>query len=231
MSENGLAVTDLRKDYGAVLALDGVDLTIEPGLLHCLAGPNGSGKSTLFRILLGLSRATSGEVVRPPSREIGASFQEPAFYDSLTVAENLDVFRALAGNPSQEWVDRVVEVFKLDRVFHRQAADLSGGYSKQLDLALSLLKEPTYLLLDEPLTDLDDVTGDSLLAFLETYAGEGNAVLVSSHRIAEFAPTLDRLTVMDSGVVIYDERRETIDGTDAETIERVYRTAIADNRD
>lgn len=224
-----LEVQDVSKDYGPVVALEQVNLSVRPGELHCLAGPNGSGKSTLIRILLGLTRPSSGTVRRPDSGQIGTSFQEPAFYGSLTVGENLDVFRALAGDPELEWVKRVIDVFDLSTVLHRKAADLSGGYSKQLDLALSLLNEPRYLLLDEPLTDLDDVTTESLLSFLESYAEAGNAVVVSSHRIAEFAPTLDRLTVMDGGRVIFDERRDSIDGTDE--IERVYRSAIADNRD
>ncbi|MEF8882881.1 MAG: ABC transporter ATP-binding protein [Halapricum sp.] len=224
-----LEIQNLTKDYGPVVALKGVDLTIEPGLLHCLAGPNGSGKSTLLRILLGLTRPTDGTVTRPDSSRVGASFQEPAFYDSLTVAENIDVFSALAGRPDQEWIRKVVDVFHLSRVLHRQAADLSGGYSKQLDLALSLLKEPDFLLLDEPLTDLDDLTGESLLSFLQEYAAAGNAVVVSSHRIEEFSPTLDRLTVMDKGTVVFDERREDINGAD--TIERVYREAIENSGD
>jgi len=226
-----LAVEHVTKDYGPVLALEDVSLSIEPGELHCLAGPNGSGKSTLFRIFLGLTRPTDGDVTRPVNGDIGTSFQEPAFYPSLTVGENIEVFRGLAGNPDLEWVRRVVRVFNLPKVLERRAGDLSGGYSKQLDLALGLLNEPRYLLLDEPLTDLDDVTAESLLTFLEDYVQAGNAVLVSSHRIAEFAPTLERLTVMDGGHVVYDERREAIDGTDPKQIERVYRRAIADKRD
>lgn len=225
-----LAVDGVTKDYGSVLALENVDLSVEPGLLHCLAGPNGSGKSTLFRILLGLTRPTSGEISQPPNGELGTSFQQPAFYHSLTVGENIDVFRGLADDPELEWIRRVVDVFNLTEVFDRRAGDLSGGYSKQLDLALSLLDEPRYLLLDEPLTDLDDVTTESLLSFLEDYAAAGNAVLVSSHRIAEFAPTLDRLTIMDGGHVVFDERREDIDGSDPNAIERVYRAVIEDNR-
>ncbi|QCC51879.1 ABC transporter ATP-binding protein [Halapricum salinum] len=226
-----LAVERVSKDYGTVLALDDVSLSVDPGELHCLAGPNGSGKSTLFRVFLGLTSPTSGEVARPPSGQLGTSFQEPAFYPSLTVGENIEVFRGLAGNPDLEWVRRVVRVFNLPKVLERQAGDLSGGYSKQLDLALGLLNEPEYLLLDEPLTDLDDVTTESLLSFLESYADAGNAVLVSSHRIAEFAATLDRLTVMDGGRVVYDERREAIDGVGPKQIERVYRRAIAERRD
>ena len=228
---SNLGVERVRKDYGAVLALDDVSLSVVPGQLHCLAGPNGSGKSTLFRIFLGLTRPSSGAVTRPPNGQIGTSFQEPAFYPSLTVGENIQIFRGLAGNPDLEWVRRVVRVFNLPKVLERRAGDLSGGYSKQLDLALGLLNRPRDLLLDEPLTDLADVTTESLLSFLEEYVNAGNAVLVSSHRITEFAATLDRLTVMDGGRVVYDERREAIDGTDPKQIERVYRRAIAERRD
>ena len=219
-------VEGLKKDYGPVVAVDGVDLSIESGVVHCLAGPNGSGKSTLLSVLLGLTRPTEGTVKRPASDRIGASFQEPAFYDDLTVRENLDVFRAITGDPDFEWVKQVIEVFKLPRVFHRRAGELSGGYSKQLDLALSLLKAPDFLLLDEPLSDLDDITRESLLEFLDGYAADGNAVVVSSHRIDMFAPVLDRLTVMYEGEIIRDNRRENIDGT--ETVKRVYRDAIAE---
>lgn len=217
------AVEGLTKDYGPVVAVDSVDLSIESGGIHCLAGPNGSGKSTLLRVLLGLTQPTEGTVSRPNSDRIGAGFQEPAFYDGLTVRENLDVFRTVAGDPDFEWVQEVIEVFKLPQVLHRRASELSGGYSKQLDLALSLLKEPDFLVLDEPLSDLDDVTRESLLAFLESYAAE-NAVVVSSHRIDAFASVLDRLTVMHEGEIVLDERREDIDG--AETVKRVYRDAI-----
>ena len=220
-------VSEMVKDYGPVVAVDGIDLSIEPGIVHCIAGPNGSGKSTLLGVMLGLIRPTDGTVVRPASDRIGAGFQEPAFYDSLTVKENLDVFRTLAGDPDFEWVKEIVEVFNLSQVFHRQASELSGGYSKQLDLTLALLKSPDFLLLDEPLADLDDVTRESLLDFLEEYAAEGNAVVVSSHRIDAFAPTLDRLTVMHEGEIVLDGRREEIDGT--ERIKRVYRNAIAEN--
>lgn len=219
-----LAVEDVRKSFGPVDALDGVSLTIDTGGVHCLAGPNGSGKSTLFRILLGLTPPTAGAVTRPGDATIGAGFQEPAFYDSLTVTENLDVFAALSGTPGDGWVERVLDVFELDRVAHRQAGDLSGGFAKQLDLALALLKRPTYLLLDEPLADLDDVATASLLDFLGEYAEMGNAVVVSTHRIEEFGPLVDRLTVMYEGTVRRDERGPSLSDTSAA---EMYRETIA----
>lgn len=219
-----LAVEDVRKEYGPIEALHGVSLSVDRGEIHCIAGPNGSGKSTLFRLLLGLAPPTSGSVVRPDRDVLGAGFQTPAFYESLTVAENVDVFAALSGAPDDGWVEEVVEVFELPQVRHRRAGALSGGFAKQLDLALALLKRPQFLLLDEPLADLDDVAKRSLLAFLSSYAGDGNAVVVSSHRIDEFASAVDRLTVLYDGEVVRDERGVADGGADP--IEEIYRDAI-----
>lgn len=224
-----LAVENVTKQYGPIDALRGVSLAVETEAFHCLAGPNGSGKSTLFRILLGLTRPTDGSVTRPDADLIGAGFQEPAFYDSLTVAENIDVFGTLSGTPDEQWVERVVDVFDLRAVRHRQAGELSGGYAKQLDLALALLKRPRYLLLDEPLADLDDVAVRSLLSFLTDYAAEGNAVVVSSHRIEEFAAAIDRLTVMYDGQIAREQRQEQLGET--RSIEGIYRSAIAEATD
>jgi len=222
MSDDRLAVENVRKTYDAVEALRGVSLAVETGGVHCLAGPNGSGKSTLFRILLGLSPQTEGTVTRPAGNVVGAGFQEPAFYDSLTVDENLDVFGALSGTPGDEWVEHVIDVFELERVRHRRAGELSGGFSKQLDLALALLKRPSYLLLDEPLADLDDLNARSLLSFLADYARDGNAVLISSHRIEEIGHVVERLTVMYEGEIQHDEAYD--DGE--ASIEEIYRETI-----
>lgn len=225
MNGDRLAVTDVRKAYDSVEALRGVSLEVETGGVHCLAGPNGSGKSTLFALMLGLSPPTEGTVTRPPRERLGAGFQEPAFYDSLTVAENIDVFGALSGTAGDAWVEQVVDVFELERVLHRRAGDLSGGFSKQLDLALSMLKRPAYLLLDEPLADLDDLNARSLLAFLAEYAEAGNAVLISSHRIEEIGHVVERLTVMYDGRIehdeAYDDGQVSIEDIYRETIDRV----------
>ncbi|MFB6201157.1 MAG: ABC transporter ATP-binding protein [Halorhabdus sp.] len=211
--ESRLAVEGLRREYGPITALDGVSLTVQPGSVHCLVGPNGSGKTTLFRTLLGLTPPTAGTVHRPDAT-VGVGFQRPVCYDDLTVSENLDVFGRLMDAPVDGWRERVVDVLALDRVGHRKARDLSGGYRKKLDLALALLKRPRYLLLDEPLSDLDDVTRRRLLSFLAGYAEAGNAVLVSTHRVEAFASALDRLTVLRRGEIVFDRSRSELDEGD-----------------
>jgi ABC-type multidrug transport system ATPase subunit len=207
-----IRVSGLRKRYGKVLALAGVDVTVEPGTFHCLVGPNGSGKTTLLRTLLGLVDPSTGEVSVPDVR-LGTAFQRPSHYDQLTVAENLEVFGALA-DADAAWAGTVLDRLGLDVVRNRIAQDLSGGYSRKLDLALALQKEPAYLLLDEPLGDLDDVTKLRLVEFLADYRDAGHGVVVSTHNLGQFAGSVDHLTIVYDGEVLLDAPREALDVAD-----------------
>jgi ABC-2 type transport system ATP-binding protein len=207
-----IRVSGLRKRYGNVMALDGVDATVDPGTFHCLVGPNGSGKTTLLRTLLGLVEPSAGEVSVPDVR-LGTAFQRPSHYDQLTVADNLDVFGALA-DADEGWAETVLDRLGLDVVRDRIAGQLSGGYSRKLDLALALQKEPAYLLLDEPLGDLDDVTKLRLVEFLGDYRDAGHGVVVSTHNLSQFAEAVDHLTIVHDGEVLLDAPREEIDVPD-----------------
>jgi ABC-2 type transport system ATP-binding protein len=198
----------VRKEYGDVVAVQDVSLSVGGGQFHCLIGPNGSGKTTLFRLLLGLARPTAGTLSVPDA--VGCGFQRPNFYPDLTVRENLTVFASLVGSPGPEWRETVVDELRLRRAMDRPAHDLSGGFARKLDLALALLKRPDYLLLDEPLAALDDVSKERLLDFLSSYAGDAT-VLVSTHHVEDFEPYTDRLTVMHEGRVVLDARPENID--------------------
>lgn len=202
-----VGVTDLTKRFEDVVALEDVTVSVTDGF-HCLVGPNGSGKTTLFRILLGLTRPTAGQVVADAS--LGVAFQEPSFYADLTVAENLDVFGGFVG-ASADWRRTVVERVGVADALSRPAGALSTGYAKKLDLALAMLKRPDVLLVDEPLADLDDVTKARLVDLLGEYAEE-QAVLVATHNLDTFAPACDRLTVLVDGTVRLDEPRAALSG-------------------
>lgn len=205
-----LALEDVTKRYGGVVALDAVSVELAETGLHCLLGPNGSGKTTMLRLLLGLERPSAGTVHRDGVRT-GCGFQRPSFYPSLSVRENLTVFAGLLGADDGAWREHLVDELRLRRAMDRRAGDLSGGFARKLDLALAFLGRPDAVLLDEPLGALDDVSRDRLLAFLEDYCAEGHAVIVSTHQITAFEPLLDRLTVVYDGSVIYDREREAID--------------------
>jgi ABC-2 type transport system ATP-binding protein len=222
-----LTVEDLRKEYGDVVALDGVSLSFGGDGLHCLIGPNGSGKTTLFRLLLGLTSPTDGSV-SVPDGTVGCGFQDPNFYPGLTVAENLDVFASLVDAPDPEWRRTLLSELRLESALDRPAADLSGGFARKLDLALAMLKQPDYLLLDEPLGALDDVSKQRLLAFLDRYAGAGHAVVVSTHHVGEFEGTVGRVTVVHDGSVVLDRDRDAIDLDGFDSLQEYYVSLVLD---
>jgi ABC-2 type transport system ATP-binding protein len=217
----GLELDEIRKVYDDVTAVDGVTLSIGGGQFHCLLGPNGSGKSTLFRLLLGLTRPSGGSVSVPRER-VGCGFQSPNFYPDLTVAENIDVFARMLGGVDDEWHETLVTELRLERALKRTAADLSGGFARKLDLALAMLDRPRYLLLDEPLGALDDVSKARLLAFLDDYTDSGNTVLVSTHHIEEFEQYVDRVTVMHRGRVVEDGPAAEMDLGEHDSIQSYY---------
>lgn len=194
-----IELKSITKAYGGTVALDGVSLRVRDGEVHALAGPNGSGKTTLVDIALGRVKPDSGEVVREGA--VGCAFQEPRVIDDLTVAENISVFGADA---------ELAEKLRLDRVLGRRASALSGGFRKKLDTVLALAGEPDTVLLDEPLDELDDVSKRRLVDVIRGYADDGNAVLVSTHRLEEFG-RVDRLTVLYDGVVVLDAPTDELD--------------------
>ena len=204
MPEAGFRVAGVTKRYGSVTALSDVSLTVSPGRLHGLVGPNGSGKTTLFHVLSGLARPTDGRVVSPEA-SVGVGFQTPRFYPDLTVRQNLRVFRSFAADPPPaDWTETLLSELRLDPAAHRLAADLSGGFRTKLDLALAMVKRPTFLLLDEPLADVDDHSRRRIVSFLSGYPGEDRCVVVSTHTLEAFADALDRVTVLVDGRVEFD---------------------------
>ena len=201
----GFVVEGATKRYGDVTALSGVDLVVERGQVHGLVGPNGSGKTTLFHLLSGLARPSEGSVGRPDGADVGVGFQQPRFYPDLTVRENLSVFRSFADDPPPEdWTDTLLESLRLEPAAHRPGRDLSGGFRTKLDLALAMLKRPDFLLLDEPLSDVDDHSRERIVAFLGEYCTDDRSIVVSTHNVADFDGILDRVTVLVDGEIEYD---------------------------
>ncbi|QLD88890.1 ABC transporter ATP-binding protein [Natronomonas salina] len=201
----GFVVDGVSKRYGDVTALDGVDLAVRPGQVHGLVGPNGSGKTTLFHLLSGLARPSAGTVRRPDPGRVGVGFQQPRFYPDLTVRENLSVFRSFAADPPPaDWTATLLEALRLEPAAHRPGRDLSGGFRTKLDLALAMLKRPDFLLLDEPLSDVDDHSRARIVSFLGEYCTEDRSIVVSTHNVESFDDVLDRVTVLVDGEIEYD---------------------------
>jgi ABC-2 type transport system ATP-binding protein len=199
----------LRKSFGPILAVNGIDLALTPGRIYGLLGPNGSGKTTLIRLLSGLARATKGEArilgMMMPSRDalarIGYMPQSEAIYPDLSVLENLRFFAALQGARGREPIDRVLDLVELADRKGSPALQLSGGLRRRLSLACSLVHEPPVLFLDEPTVGVDPALRVQFWAHFRRLADGGTTILVASHVMDE-ADRCDELLFIRSGRVI-----------------------------
>ncbi|QSG09653.1 ABC transporter ATP-binding protein [Halapricum desulfuricans] len=203
-----ITLTNVRKEYGPTSALADVSLRFEPGTVHVLVGPNGSGKTTLFRVLLGLTRPDEGQI-SVPDVTIGCGFQTPRVYPGLTTGENLSLFAELV-DAREEWVETLITDFGLARVRHREAHALSAGFAKRLDIAIALVGEPDVVLLDEPVADIDREYRTRIRGLLGEYVSDERVVILATHRLAEFEPLIDILTILKGGKVIASDSIERL---------------------
>jgi ABC-2 type transport system ATP-binding protein len=211
MSASAAAVEaeGLRKTFGSIHAVDGIDLALQPGRIYGLLGPNGSGKTTLIRLLAGLAGPTSGEArilgTRMPSRpmlaKIGYMPQAEALYPELSVAENLGFFASLEGSVTRDAIDRVLVLVELGDRRGTPAMHLSGGMRRRLSLACTLVHEPPILFLDEPTVGVDPALRVQFWAHFRRLAAAGTTILVASHVMDE-ADRCDELLFIRSGQVI-----------------------------
>ena len=200
---------DLRKRFGDIQAVDGIDLALEPGRIYGLLGPNGSGKTTLIRLLTGLAKATTGEArilgERMPSRKalawIGYMPQAEAIYPELSVGENLGFFARLEGHADRASIDDVLELVELRERKGTPALQLSGGMRRRLSLACTLVHQPKVLFLDEPTVGVDPALRVQFWTHFRRLAAEGTTILVASHVMDE-ADRCDELLFVRGGKVI-----------------------------
>jgi ABC-2 type transport system ATP-binding protein len=213
MGRNSMApaveAVGLRKAFGSLAAVDGIDLALEPGRIYGLLGPNGAGKTTLIRLLAGLARPTSGEVrilgTRMPSRKALASIgympQAEAVYPELSVRENLAFFARLEGRAEKAAIDRVLALVELSDRMGTPALQLSGGMRRRLSLACTLVHEPKVLFLDEPTVGVDPALRVQFWSHFRRLAAAGTTILVASHVMDE-ADRCDELLFVRNGRVI-----------------------------
>jgi ABC-2 type transport system ATP-binding protein len=208
-----IEVRGLSKSYGELVAVDDVDLTVEPGDVFGYLGPNGAGKTTSLRMMLGLIRPTAGSVRlfgRDPQATVRAlegvaGFVEaPTFYPYLNGRANLDLFAALDGGGAKGRIEDALEIVGLGA----RAKDKVGGYShgmrQRLGIAGALLREPRLLLLDEPATGLDPGGMRDMRDLIRNLSGEGMTVLLSSHLLAEVEDLCNRVAIVREGRVAYE---------------------------
>ena len=211
MEAGSLELASLRgagKRFGGVVALDGVDLAIAPGQVLALLGANGAGKTTAIALLLGLVRPDAGQALlfgQSPQRlaarrNIGVMLQSAGIADNSKVRELLELTGSYYRHPRS--IDECVALAGLDGLLERRYGKLSGGQQRRVQFALALCGNPRLLFLDEPTTGMDIEARQALWRAIGSLAGQGCAVLLTTHYLEEAEALADRVAVLAHGRVV-----------------------------
>jgi ABC-2 type transport system ATP-binding protein len=217
MTEFAIFTQGLRKRYGDVTALDGVDLAVPAGTVCGLLGPNGAGKTTVVRILATLLRPDGGRAevagldvrhrARQVKRRIGLVGQHPAVEDALSGKQNLELFgrlQHLGAGAARRRADELLEEFGLAGTGRKPVSAYSGGMRRRLDLAAGFILAPDVLFLDEPTTGLDPRGRGEVWGAVRSLVARGTTVLLTTQYLDEADQLADQIVVLDGGRVIAD---------------------------
>ena len=209
-----IEITNLKKSYGSVEAVKGIDFYVEEGSLFAFLGPNGAGKSTTINMVCTLLKPDSGSVIingltlgrddKKIRQNIGVVFQDNVLDPLLTVKENLYVrgsFYGINGNKLKNAVENAAKVTEIENILNRPYGKLSGGQKRRADIARALVNTPKILFLDEPTTGLDPQTRKSVWDTIkELQKNNGMTVFLTTHYMEE-AASADYVAVIDNGLI------------------------------
>ncbi len=212
-----LKVDSLRKNYGALAAVDGISFAVQPGECFGLLGPNGAGKTTTIRMLYGYTPRDGGQLevfglhidkgLREIKRRIGICQQEDSLDPDLSVRNNLVGYARYFAIPSSEAArraDQLLGFFALKNRAHDKITVLSGGLKRRLMLARALVNQPELLILDEPTTGLDPQSRQLLWEKLAELKKQGLTILLTTHYMEEAERLCDRLVIVDHGRILVE---------------------------
>jgi ABC-2 type transport system ATP-binding protein len=222
-----LRVTGLRKTYGNVVAVDGLDLTVDAGECFGLLGPNGAGKTTTIEICEGLTEPDSGVVEvlghrwdndeRMLRERLGIQLQDTQLAEKLTVNETVTLFRSFYARGRD--VDDVIDVVQLGEKRTSRVGKLSGGQKQRLALACAIVGDPDLLFLDEPTTGLDPQSRRQLWDLIVELRAKGRSIVLTTHYMDEAERLCDRVAIVDHGrVIALGSPRELIASLGAEHV-------------
>lgn len=231
MIKNIIEIKDLCKSYKKQKVLKEISMNIPKNQVYGLLGANGAGKSTLLKMLSGLSRPTSGEIIfeghqwsRKDLKDIGALIETPPIYENLTAWENLKV-KALLLGVSEERMQEVLEIVNLTDTGRKRAGAFSLGMKQRLGIALALLGNPRLLILDEPTNGLDPLGIQELRHLIRSFPEQGITVIVSSHILSEIRMTADHIGIISHGRLGYEGAV-----TDDEDLEELFMRITVEER-
>ncbi len=220
--------TALRRDFGPVKALDGVDLTLEPGRIVGLLGPNGSGKTTLIKILNGLLQPTSGEALvaghRPgPNTKSMISYLPDRGYfpDWMVVGDMIDLFSDFYGDFDRRKAEDMCRSLELNESL--KIKSLSKGTREKMQLMLVMSRKARLYLLDEPIAGVDPAARDFIMQTILTNYNEDGTVLISTHLIGDVEQVLDEAVFLQQGKIVLHESVDSIRERTGESVDALFR--------
>ncbi len=221
--DTALRVENVSRRFGYRYVLKGVSFELKGGEALLLIGHNGAGKTTLIRLLAGLLKPSRGTVERNGS--IGMVAHDSMLYESLSARENLEFFGKLYGGATTVQIDDLLQHLGLEEHADRRVATYSRGMVQRATLARALLPDPQILLLDEPLTGLDDAASALVREMLADLRAQNRAVVLATHQLADVVDLAS-----DVGFLVAGELRvvEPTGGRDAHEITARYRELVAD---
>ncbi len=211
-----IETVNLTKQYGTVKSVADLNIHVTKGKIYGLLGRNGAGKTTTMKMLLGLTRPTSGEIKiwgtpihgneKKLLPRIGSLIEAPGFYPNLTATENLDIFAALRGVPNRHAVKDALDLVGLPYKDRKLFSEYSLGMKQRLAIALAIMHDPELLILDEPINGLDPIGIAEVRVLLRKLCDKGKkTILISSHILSEVSLLADDIGIIDKGILLEEE--------------------------
>lgn len=216
-----LKTSRLSKSYGTIKALDGLDVTIEQGMVFGILGPNGSGKTTTLGILLGITIPNSGSFewfgnsnACENRKRIGALLETPNFYPYLNALQNLEIVSTIKDlSDSFNVQSRIEEVLNLVDLYDRRTSSFKSyslGMKQRLAIASALLNDPEVLVLDEPTNGLDPQGIAEIRTIIQAIAKQGKTIIIASHALDEVEKVCTDVLILKKGVAIKQSKIESV---------------------
>ena len=220
-SRAAVAIRNLRKSFGSVRALDGVDFDVREGEFFGLLGPNGAGKTTLISILAGLTRADGGSATvmghdvvgdyRASRRSLGVVPQELVFDPFFTVRETLRFQSGYFGlRQNDDWIDEILANLDLTSKANANMRSLSGGMKRRVLVGQALVHKPPVIVLDEPTAGVDVALRQSLWAFIRKLNSQGHTIILTTHYLEEAEELCGRIAMLNHGRLVALEDKQTL---------------------
>lgn len=200
-----LEANGLMKQYGKSQIVEKLSLTLNPGEGVALLGQNGSGKTTLLKMLAGVLDPDAGEVKvdgltgKQAKEKVSYAPQDIVLFEELTVTENLYAWSSLKGEENTARAEYLIHALQMESFRKKRVDRLSGGQRRRVNLAVALMGNYSYLLLDEPLAGIDERGGECIAGLLKEEKAKGTAMLITEHNPTILMPLMDRALRLDGG--------------------------------